>query len=336
MDEVNSNLTICRIRSDPQINSSQITLTNVTGNKNLSSDNVDVFLIDKYQMNYFPLNFSSFFTKIQKLLANNCKLHEIKPEDLQGLNQLYHIDLSGNELQSIEANTFIFSNIDLKHLDLHNNYIQFVHVNWIKVTGNLKFLDFSNNNCSNKEAENLYWKINLLVLNIIQDCHKDNDGKELKELQKRFDEVTAKNSKNQEDLQESTRDGRKGCPNISLLTLEKEQKVLKTIVSDTNKNLKTLELEISNHAGYKGIKVDNINNIVTQLPGAMKTMQNDIKKILVVSSSIEKVMGGVETKNPSSEAQDFYKSMKNISDELSMKMASLNNEKLTEKVRNFL
>lgn len=113
--------------------------------KGLSIDHQIVF--------YFPI-FEPKFHTMQVINITNSHLKEINSTNLQNFMDLRYLQLSGNDLSTIESKTFVF-NTKLEFLDLSDNEITQIYDGAFNGLENLKTLKLINNFCVSIEKSSV-------------------------------------------------------------------------------------------------------------------------------------------------------------------------------------
>ena len=76
-------------------------------------------------MHTFPSNFEKFFKNLKVIQVFASKLKVITQKDLQPFLELQHIDLSRNDLETLEKEIFKF-NVELLVIKISENKLKFI------------------------------------------------------------------------------------------------------------------------------------------------------------------------------------------------------------------
>lgn len=265
------NVTFCFIQTNPQVTSQDSTLIRVTGNRldGYDHSNIEVFFIRDRQMKFFPRNFSTFFASIMQLYVINCSLSAIKPKDLQGLeNRLIYVNLSGNQLRSIEAHTFH----NLRHLDLHDNKIELVHPEWMKTSAHLYYLDFSGNKCINEQARQTNFEIITLISMIVEKCQVSKE------------ELESENTVSKEEVTRDTNDSERMTRNVEDNDInlhgdrQREGKILNLGKDNLNKAILNINQTLNELKTTINKKLNDLN--IKELAESSKTQEMKLDSLI--------------------------------------------------------
>lgn len=98
-------------------------------------------IISNQIVNYIPKGIPDLFPNLKVLSITNCKLKEVKAEDLQGFDKLAYLNLSNNCLKYLPDDLFKFVP-QLKKADFSNNKI---NLKLLEPLTNKQCIDLRNN-----------------------------------------------------------------------------------------------------------------------------------------------------------------------------------------------
>lgn len=98
-------------------------------------------IISNQTVNYIPKGIPELFPNLKELSVTNCKLKEVKAEDLQGFDKLVYLNLSNNCLKYLPDDLFTFVP-QLKKADFSNNKI---NLKLLEPLTNKQSIDLRNN-----------------------------------------------------------------------------------------------------------------------------------------------------------------------------------------------
>ncbi|KAL7012876.1 hypothetical protein ACKWTF_015091 [Chironomus riparius] len=146
----------CEVKKDFKITSKNSTLITKTigfHKSRKSNDNVAVFSIKKYTVNYFPTGLQKFFNNLEGIVINFCSLKEVNQDNLKTFPNLTYLDLNDNDIEVIEAETFK-NNQKLKLIWLKRNKIYHIDLKAFNGLTELTNLIMVENNCTNSKGTN--------------------------------------------------------------------------------------------------------------------------------------------------------------------------------------
>ncbi|CAG9811022.1 unnamed protein product [Chironomus riparius] len=146
----------CEVKKDFKItskNSTLITKTIGSHKSRKSNDDVAVFSIKKYTVNYFPTGLQKHFQNLEGIVINFCSLKEVHQDNLKIFPNLTYLDLNDNDIEVIEAETFK-NNQKLKLIWLKRNKIYHIDLNAFIGPTELTNLIMVENKCTNSKGTN--------------------------------------------------------------------------------------------------------------------------------------------------------------------------------------
>jgi len=146
----------CEVKKELEItskNSSLITGVNGLHKRKKGNDDVTVFSVKKYTVNYFPTGLKKIFKNLEGIAISLCGLKEIHQNDLKPFPKLGYLDLNDNDIEVIEAGIFEF-NKNLKLVWLKRNKIHHIDLNVFEGLTQLTNLNLVGNNCTNLKGIN--------------------------------------------------------------------------------------------------------------------------------------------------------------------------------------
>lgn len=295
-------------------------------------------------MNFFPRDFSSFFSYIMNLTVVNCGLLEIKPKDLEKFNRLFYIDLSDNKLKSIEANTFIFNKNLPYHLDLHSNKIKLVQPAWINNNSNLSFLDFSKNDCIANGKRSHRVEVENLIIEITQKCQREN-ASDLKEPERKNSSARLQRASENDRTHEISNEKVSQSLEDLASGLEKLEDIATTNTESLNALINSIKNDLSLKVEYLTANsnrnkkmLENLNTTVYQIESTREEKSIKSKlvsiindhgdKLIKIEEKLNKLEGKIDEIVPSI-SKSLDEGLKGIKAEISTN-EDLINQKVTE------
>ncbi|XP_070508767.1 uncharacterized protein [Chironomus tepperi] len=148
-------------------------VTNVSGihDQHKSNEHVKSFGIGNRIVHFMPKELDKFFTNLIVLDVYATGLQEIVKDDLKPFKDLKYLSLTGNELQTIDFDLFVY-NPHLEVVLLWGNKIETVNdafENLLK----LQYLSFKNNPCHSGVARHSHNQLTALIKEIHNNCEPD-------------------------------------------------------------------------------------------------------------------------------------------------------------------
>jgi hypothetical protein len=117
-----------------------------------NNDNVESFLVDSFQIHYFPRGLNKFFKNLIGIGIYATKMKEIHQSDLKVFPKLRVLFLDYNNLEILEENLFEF-NPNLEYIHLGYNKISHIDSKVFDKLTKFKHLDLQSNTCITMNAK---------------------------------------------------------------------------------------------------------------------------------------------------------------------------------------
>jgi len=119
----------------------------------LTDDNVDTFISENKNIQYFPQGLSKIFKNLKRIAIYINGLKEIIQSDLKGYPKLEVLVLDNNAIEVLDDGLFQY-NPNLKFISMENNFIIQIYPKVFDGLNNLETLDLTSNFCINMKAKN--------------------------------------------------------------------------------------------------------------------------------------------------------------------------------------
>lgn len=140
-----------------------------TENTKAYSDVQGIYLnLQGKNLTYIPRGFENFFPNLIAIFVYEGEIEELNGDDLKELKNLEYFAIEFNPLEKIPQNLFA-NNPKMKNIFFDNNKITHVAVGFLDGLNDLQRVYFSNNPCSNFDAESTS-DIEMLKSFLIEHC----------------------------------------------------------------------------------------------------------------------------------------------------------------------
>ncbi|XP_070504775.1 toll-like receptor 6 [Chironomus tepperi] len=121
------------------------------------------FVAQNKEIFYFPHQIDKFFPKLKFLVIKKSKLSRITSKNLNNFKQLYHLDLSYNDIEILGPN--LFRNLSsLKIILLNSNKIKAIDLTAFRDSFVYEYLDLNGNDCISRDGKSSQKKQELMKL----------------------------------------------------------------------------------------------------------------------------------------------------------------------------
>lgn len=142
----------CTTRNlDVTASDQSVTTVNDRTEANVLTRKVKFLCIDSQVVKFVPSGLNIFFPNIIELKISNSSLQFIEKKNLAQFTNLKYLDLSGNELKTLDDDLFS-ANVMLRDINFNKNKLNAVGENILEPLKNAFKIDFGDNVCINKEA----------------------------------------------------------------------------------------------------------------------------------------------------------------------------------------
>lgn len=252
-------------------------ITSVSGSQlsGLGNSDVKYLGINRQNTKFLPNNLAEYFPNLEKIYATNSHLEYIKQNDFLGLTQLTIVFFSGNPLKELPCGVFN-TNLKLQELHFETNTLKKIGADIFKPLLNLKLAHFRENQCVQKDIDNianLPELVSLIEKNCDSSCCDPEDAEKLIKLNEKLNELEEKHNQMV-----------KNC------TLNEDN--LKLQIDDKEKII------IKNKADIKELEknVNNITSINLNLKKDLSISKTEIVKINKMKDNLNKIIKDKETK----------------------------------------
>jgi Leucine-rich repeat (LRR) protein len=160
----------CSVKNLVVLSKNQIvTLINGENSYEFENDDRKMLNIQSQIVNFMPEELEHFFPDLEGIRIAHSGLKIIEKSDIQAFENLKHLYLNDNDLESLEDSLFE-SNPALKVIDFTNNKLKVVGENILQPLINLEVAHFQNNICIDIVASTWNSKISRLISELKEKC----------------------------------------------------------------------------------------------------------------------------------------------------------------------
>ncbi|XP_070506090.1 putative leucine-rich repeat-containing protein DDB_G0290503 [Chironomus tepperi] len=287
----------CEVKKDLTISSKNSTeITSITGSHKTSksNDNVAVFKVHDFTVNYFPTGLEVHFKNLEGISINKCNLMEIHQADLKPLPKLTYLDLSDNNIEIIAAELFKF-NQNLRLIWLKRNKITHIDSNVFNGLKELTNLNLRGNICTDLKGTDA-----IAVKNVITTFNHTCKNQEYLKMKhnesipEKIEQFGTENASLVNNVTEMPKDSL--FDSIAKLITQKfdenfnkTQKLFTDLSEKVNKieqNLTETKYQVANLLEFNSISTKTIISILQEV----QTMSNKYESLINITSKFESIL----------------------------------------------